>query len=55
MDCIKVETLVSGEIDCADFGRKLFENKDKPAIISVNIGELHSLLHLRIYIFMIVL
>lgn len=38
MDCVKVETLVSGEIDCADFGRKLFENKDKPAIINVNIG-----------------
>ncbi|XP_047064312.1 serine decarboxylase 1 [Lolium rigidum] len=38
MDCVKVDTLVSGEIDCADFGRKLFENKDKPAIINVNIG-----------------
>jgi histidine decarboxylase len=38
MDCVKVDTLVTGEIDCADFGRKLFENKDKPAIINVNIG-----------------
>ncbi|VAH32305.1 unnamed protein product [Triticum turgidum subsp. durum] len=38
MDCVKVDTLVSGEIDCADFGRKLHENKDKPAIINVNIG-----------------
>uniref|UniRef100_A0A453BYN7 Histidine decarboxylase n=1 Tax=Aegilops tauschii subsp. strangulata TaxID=200361 RepID=A0A453BYN7_AEGTS len=38
MDCVKVDTLVSGEIDCADFGRKLLENKDKPAIINVNIG-----------------
>lgn len=47
MECVKVETLVSGEIDCADFGRKLFENKDKPAIINVNIGELSSLLHLQ--------
>ena len=43
MDCVKVDTLVSGEIDCADFGRKLLENKDKPAIINVNIGELHTL------------
>lgn len=42
MDCVKVETLVSGEIDCTDFGRKLFENKDKPAIINVNIGKLYN-------------
>ncbi|GAB2226609.1 hypothetical protein Droror1_Dr00022422 [Drosera rotundifolia] len=38
MECIKVETLVSGEIDCADFKVKLLDNKDKPAIINVNIG-----------------
>uniref|UniRef100_A0ACD5URK3 Uncharacterized protein n=1 Tax=Avena sativa TaxID=4498 RepID=A0ACD5URK3_AVESA len=38
MDCVKVDTLVTGEIDCADFGRKICENKDKPAIINVNIG-----------------
>ncbi|GAB2270598.1 hypothetical protein Dimus_005481 [Dionaea muscipula] len=38
MDCIKVETLVSGEIDCADFKARLLANKDKPAIINVNIG-----------------
>ncbi|XP_020111848.1 serine decarboxylase 1 [Ananas comosus] len=38
MECIKVGTLVSGEIDCADFGAKLLQNKDKPAIINVNIG-----------------
>ncbi|XP_048331278.2 serine decarboxylase isoform X1 [Ziziphus jujuba] len=38
MECVKVETLVSGEIDCADFKVKLLANKDKPAIINVNIG-----------------
>jgi hypothetical protein len=54
LDCVKVDTLVSGEIDCADFGRRLFENKDKPAIINVNIGELQSLFHLQFHICMIV-
>ncbi|WVZ75107.1 hypothetical protein U9M48_023195 [Paspalum notatum var. saurae] len=38
MDCVKVDTLISGEIDCADFQRKLLQNRDKPAIINVNIG-----------------
>ncbi|EXC19910.1 Histidine decarboxylase [Morus notabilis] len=38
MECVKVDTLVSGEIDCADFKDKLLANKDKPAIINVNIG-----------------
>ncbi|XP_040998802.1 serine decarboxylase-like [Juglans microcarpa x Juglans regia] len=38
MECVKVDTLVSGEIDCADFKVKLLANKDKPAIINVNIG-----------------
>ncbi|CAD6342331.1 unnamed protein product [Miscanthus lutarioriparius] len=38
MDCVKVDTLMSGEIDCADFQRKLLQNQDKPAIINVNIG-----------------
>lgn len=38
MDCVKVDTLISGEIDCADFKAKLIQNKDKPAIINVNIG-----------------
>ncbi|PIA41076.1 hypothetical protein AQUCO_02300107v1 [Aquilegia coerulea] len=38
MECIKVDTLVSGEIDCLDFKSKLELNKDKPAIINVNIG-----------------
>lgn len=40
MDCVKVDTLISGEIDCEDFQRKLLLNRDKPAIINVNIGEL---------------
>ncbi|KAF3776192.1 hypothetical protein EJ110_NYTH48902 [Nymphaea thermarum] len=38
MGCIKVNTLASGEIDCADFRAELLQNKDKPAIINVNIG-----------------
>jgi len=42
MDCVKVDTLMSGEIDCADFHRKLLQNRDKPAIINVNIGEFNS-------------
>ncbi|KAI4321156.1 hypothetical protein MLD38_034574 [Melastoma candidum] len=38
MDCIKVDTHVSGEIDCADLKVKLLANKDKPAIFNINIG-----------------
>jgi histidine decarboxylase len=38
MDCEKVKTLISGEIDCEDFKAKLLLHKDKPAIINVNIG-----------------
>ena len=38
MECVKVDTLISGEIDCSDFRVKLLANKDKPAIINVNIG-----------------
>ncbi|KAJ4966934.1 hypothetical protein NE237_018783 [Protea cynaroides] len=38
MECIKVDALVSGEIDCTDLKAKLFSNKDKPAIINLNIG-----------------
>lgn len=44
MDCVKVATSLSGEIDCADFKAKLMANKDKPAIINVNIGCTLSLL-----------
>jgi len=39
MEAVKVNTLLSGEIDCADLERKLTERKDKPAILNVNIGE----------------
>lgn len=55
MECEKVGTLVSGEIDCTDFKVKLLANKDKPAIINVNIGislsvtaylSTHMLIHL---------
>ncbi|CAO2817597.1 unnamed protein product [Amaranthus hypochondriacus] len=38
VDCIKIETLISGEIDCSDLKLKLLQNKDKPAIINVTIG-----------------
>ncbi|XP_039117155.1 serine decarboxylase 1-like [Dioscorea cayenensis subsp. rotundata] len=38
MECAQIETLISGEIDCTDFGAKLLLNKDKPAIVNVNIG-----------------
>lgn len=46
MECEKVETLISGEIDCTDFEKKLLQNKDKPAIINVNIGVYSSLHYL---------
>jgi hypothetical protein len=45
MGCVKVDCLVSGEIDCADFKVKLLANKDKPAIINVNIGIFLSYVH----------
>lgn len=40
MECVKVDTLLTGEIDCADLKVKLLANKDKPAILNVNIGTL---------------
>lgn len=39
MESVKVDTHLSGEIDCADLERKLSERKDKPAILNVNIGK----------------
>jgi histidine decarboxylase len=39
MECVRVETLVSGQMDCADFVKRLSENRDKPAIVNVNIGK----------------
>eukprot|EP00252_Welwitschia_mirabilis_P016973 TRINITY_DN37751_c0_g1_i1.p1 TRINITY_DN37751_c0_g1~~TRINITY_DN37751_c0_g1_i1.p1 ORF type:complete len:503 (+),score=82.67 TRINITY_DN37751_c0_g1_i1:257-1765(+) len=38
MQLEKVNTLISGEIDCEDFKQRLLKNKDKPAIVNVNIG-----------------
>nr|GEX89232.1 serine decarboxylase [Tanacetum cinerariifolium] len=40
MDCEKVNTLISEEIDCKDFKAKVSLHKDKPAIINVNIGTI---------------
>jgi len=39
MECVKIDTLWSGEIDCDDFKAKLLRNQDKPAIVNVNIGK----------------
>ncbi|CAO2181638.1 unnamed protein product [Urochloa humidicola] len=36
--CVKVDALLSGEINCADFKSKLLQNPDSPAIVNVNIG-----------------
>ncbi|KAG0541139.1 hypothetical protein BDA96_03G470600 [Sorghum bicolor] len=36
--CVKVGTLVSGEMDCDDFEAKLMHNTHSPAIVNVNIG-----------------
>ncbi|XP_045812047.1 serine decarboxylase-like isoform X1 [Trifolium pratense] len=38
MQCVKVGSLISGEIDCVDLEASLLANKDKPAIINLNIG-----------------
>eukprot|EP00246_Nothoceros_aenigmaticus_P016781 TRINITY_DN7833_c0_g1_i1.p1 TRINITY_DN7833_c0_g1~~TRINITY_DN7833_c0_g1_i1.p1 ORF type:complete len:522 (-),score=94.38 TRINITY_DN7833_c0_g1_i1:766-2331(-) len=38
MECVKVATLMSGEMDCSDFQRQLELRKNLPAIINVNIG-----------------
>ncbi|KAK6156163.1 hypothetical protein DH2020_010411 [Rehmannia glutinosa] len=38
MDCVIIRTLTTGEIDCNDLREKLCLNKDKPAIINLNIG-----------------
>ncbi|KAK7279847.1 hypothetical protein RJT34_24906 [Clitoria ternatea] len=38
MKCVKVNTSVSGEIDCVDLKALLLAHKTKPAIINLNIG-----------------
>jgi len=45
MECVKIDTLCSGEIDCDDFKAKLLCHKDKPAIVNVNIGNFLLLSH----------
>ncbi|XP_040862759.1 serine decarboxylase 1-like [Glycine max] len=37
MECVKINTLWSGEIDCDGFEAKLLCHKDKPGIVDVNI------------------
>ena len=39
MECEKIATHYTGEIDCNDFKAKLLLHKDKPAIVNVNIGK----------------
>lgn len=39
MKCIQIETLVSGEIDCVNLKASLRQNKDKPAIMNITIGN----------------
>ncbi len=39
MEAVKVDTLLSGEINCDDFRKKLTDRKDKPAILNINVGE----------------
>ncbi|KAK6135901.1 hypothetical protein DH2020_030388 [Rehmannia glutinosa] len=43
MDCVIIRTLTTGEIDCNDLREKLCLNKDKPAIINLNIGSRNDL------------
>lgn len=38
VECVKIDTLLSGELNCADFKSKLLQNPGKPAIVNVNIG-----------------
>jgi len=38
MECMKISTLPSGEINYDELSSALAENKDKPAILNVNIG-----------------
>ncbi|XP_057731596.1 serine decarboxylase-like [Arachis stenosperma] len=38
MQCVKVATLISGQIDCNDLKALLLVHRNKPAIINLNIG-----------------
>ncbi|XP_074264677.1 serine decarboxylase-like isoform X2 [Silene latifolia] len=39
MECVTIDTHISGQIDCANFKAKLLQNADKPAIVNVTIGS----------------
>lgn len=39
MDCMKIDSLDFGEIHYEDLKSKLLQNKHKPAIINLNIGN----------------
>ncbi|KAL9242679.1 hypothetical protein vseg_016658 [Gypsophila vaccaria] len=38
MECVTVDSLFTGEIDCSDLKTQLLRNKDKPAILCLNFG-----------------
>ena len=38
VECVKIDTLVSGDMNCTDFKSKLLKNSGRPAIVNVNIG-----------------
>lgn len=38
MDLVKVNTLVTGELDLADFRKHLEANRGRPAIVNINVG-----------------
>ena len=42
MEVVKLESLVSGAMDCLDLKAQLQKRKHRPAIIVVNIGKLYS-------------
>ena len=42
MELVKLESLVSGAMDCSDLKAQLQMRKHRPTIIVVTIGKLHS-------------
>jgi len=49
MQCVKVGSLLSGEIDCVELEASLLAHKDKPAIINLNIGISYLLINLYFF------
>jgi histidine decarboxylase len=49
VECIKIDTTVTGEMNCTDFESKLMQNPKSPAIVNVNIGynlqTIHAFTH----------